>query len=201
MNFSKLSVVIVFLLLSGSFSVVRGQSAPDAERPLTLSAFGAATGVETGLSSGRNISLTGGVDLGVNRFRRFTPSIEVRGTYPFDKGSVDSLRSLLGGIRIARSYHAWDPYADVLYGRTQLSYSAPGYLNPAGDFLYTKSPSNLLSIGGGVDRRITAHFAIKADVQWQRYSTPVHPGGVNAADYSLGVVYRFLFGRHNGFAH
>jgi hypothetical protein len=194
-----LRFAIPLLLLSsflGSIQFASAQSAPDATRPSNLSVFGAATGTYTGLNGGKNLGATAGADLSVHIWNYFLPAIEVRATYPFYKGSTDSLRDVLGGIKLSRNYARFRPYGDVLYGRAEIHYAGAGYPDPQRAYLYTKSPGNVLSLGGGTDFDLSQTFALKADAQWQRYSTPVSSSGhLNAVPLSLGVVYRFSFNR------
>ena len=187
----------LFLFLASSLALAHGQSSPSATKLLTLSAWGAATGTFTGLDSGKNAGATLGIDIGVPRFAAFVPSAEVRGTWPFYRGSADSLEDILAGGRVSRFYGQLHPYADVLFGRTEIHYENGGFLNPAGNFLYLSSPSNLLSVGGGVDIEWSRSLALKADLQWQRCASPVSVSGhLDAVPLSVGVVYTFHFASH-----
>lgn len=171
-----------------------GQSPASATKELTLSAWGAATGTYTGLGGGKNVGATAGVDIGIPHFTSFVPSVEFRGTWPFYRGNTDSLEEALGGVRVSRFYGQLHPYVDFLYGRTEIHYEDGGYINPAGTFLYTSSPSNVLSAGGGVDIEWSRSLALKADLQWQHYDSPVVVSGhLNAVPLSIGVVYTFHF--------
>ena len=173
----------------------RAQSEATAVQSLDLSAFGAVNDTHTGLVGGQNAGITGGVDLGIRRFSWFRPSIEVRGTYPFYRGDTDSAKNILGGLKFEKRYfHRYHPYVDVLFGRGEIEYANGGYPNPQETFRYTKSPSNVYVAGGGLDVDLTYHFALKADVQFERYATPVTTTGhLYTEPYSIGVVYRFNF--------
>ncbi len=180
-------------------SLARAQAIPAASRPLTLSAFGGLTGTYTGLGStgasiggGKNLGITAGADLGWKPFHRYYPSVEVRGTYPVDKGKVDSQENLLFGLRVARFYGNFRPYGDFLYGRGKVTYASPGYPNPSATLLYLDSVSNVFSFGGGLDYTLTDHFALKIDGQFQHYSVPVTTSGtIYSKPITIGVVYRF----------
>lgn len=190
-NVRALSTVLTLLAVGTSCSM-QAQTPPAATQELGLTAFGAVSGTYTGLGSGKNAGITAGADLAFHPFQYFLPSIEIRGTYPFYSGSTDSFRDLLGGIRLTSVHRGYRPYVDVLFGRAQVSYENGGYPNASHTFLYQKSPGNLLSAGGGADFRLTPSFAIKADVQWQFYSSPVSASGhLNAFPVTIGVVYRF----------
>jgi hypothetical protein len=173
------------------------QANPTATQSLQLSVFGAATGTYTGLSGGRNLGFTAGVDLGFLPYRSFYPSLEVRGTYPFVKGHVDNQKNILAGLKVERHYYGrFHPYADILFGRAAIRYANGGYPNLANNFLYTETPTNVLSPGIGLDVTLSDHFALKGDAQFQRLSTPVTSSGhIYAKPLSLGVIYRFNFNR------
>ena len=183
-------ILLSFALVACSFAPA--QAIPAASRPLTLSAFGALTGTYTGLGGGKNLGITAGADLGWKPFHRYYPSIEVRGTYPVDKGKIDSQENILFGPRIARFYGNFHPYGDFLYGRAKVTYAKPGYPNPTATLLYLDSVTNVLSFGGGLDYTLTDHFALKIDGQFQHYSVPVTTSGtIYSKPITVGVVYRF----------
>jgi opacity protein-like surface antigen len=165
---------------------------PTASRLFSLSAFGGATGTFTGLDGGRNIGITAGGDIGFRPFHAFYPSVEVRGTYPFDDGQVDSQKNILVGGKVERYFGYFRPYADFFWGRGKIDYLHGGYPNPEGTLLYLDSVSNVFAAGGGLDFTLTDHFALKIDAQFQRYATPVTTSGsIYATPIIIGVVYRF----------
>lgn len=184
-------LIIMFFLAAGGPEMLRAQAAPSATRGGALNAFVGATGTYTGLGSGTNLGVTGGVDVAVHHWSSLTPYLEIRGTYPFYLGDTVSIRNILGGLRFTRTYGRYLPYFDALYGRAQLHYASPGYPNPAFTYLYQKSPSNVLSLGGGAEIPLTYTWALKADAQWQFYSTPVTSSGhLSSVPVTVGVVYR-----------
>lgn len=186
-------IVGLFIFLCAA-STARPQAAPAATQTLRISAFGGLTGNWTGLQGGKNLGFTAGGDLTLPAFRTFAPSIEIRGTYPFIEGNIDSQRNLLGGLKVERRYGRIHPYGDILYGRGSIHYQKGGYPDLTGAFLYLQSPSNILSFGGGVDYDLNRTFAVKADFQIQRYSTPVTESGhIYAKPVTLGIVYRLNF--------
>jgi opacity protein-like surface antigen len=173
-------------------SLAPAQAIPAASRPLTFSGFGGLTGTYTGLGGGKNLGITAGADLGWKPFHRYYPSVEVRGTYPVDKGKVDSQENILFGLNVARFYGNFHPYGDFLYGRAKVTYASPGYPNPTATLLYLDSVTNVFSFGGGLDYTLTDHFALKIDGQFQRYSVPVTTSGtIYSKPITVGVVYRF----------
>ena len=146
---------------------------PAAVQPMQLSAFGGVTGAYTGLAGGKNLSVTAGVDLALPPVvRRFRPGLEFRGTFPLDKGEIDSQRSVLGGARVdfllGRPFH---PYADVLAGRGQMNYHN-GYFYR--NFEYILTTTWVYSFGAGVDLPLSPHFLVKLDGQMQHWGNHPH---------------------------
>ena len=184
------------LLVSATLALVasgRGgaQAAPTATQQLQLSVFAGASAVATDFHSGRNLSITAGVDLGLRPVYSLFPSLEVRGTYPVDKGQVDSQRNILGGLKVAKHYGPFHPYADFLFGRGEIQYKN-GFVTPDRALFYTQSVSNVLSPGIGMDLQLNHHFSFKVDAQFQRYSSPVtNSGHLIAKSGTVGLVYRF----------
>ncbi len=186
--FQRLLVLVLALAFA---SHMYAQADPTATQRLHASAFGGVTGTYTGLDSGRNLGITAGADLGSGSYFSLQPSFELRGTYAFDKGGVDSQKNILAGLKLVRAYRRFEPYGDVLFGRGEINYNH-GRLNPAGDFLYFQTYSNILSLGGGLDIPFSEHLRLKVDGQLQRYSTPVTESGhLYSKPFTLGVVYRF----------
>jgi hypothetical protein len=167
---------------------------PTAARDLQLSAWGAASGVFTGLSGGKNFSVVVGGDLGFRPWHGVRPTAEVRGTYPLDHGLVDSQKSVLGGLRadflLGRRIH---PYGDFLFGRGQMNFQ---YGYTFGNSVYLVTTTYIDSVGGGVDYDISDNLSIKVDGQVQRWgSAPTASGDVYSTLGTAGLVYRFGFGR------
>lgn len=180
-----------FLANSGAAA----QAAPVATRGLELAAFGGLTGNYTGLGSGRNLDITAGVDVGLRPFYSFYPSLEGRGSYAIDGGSVDSQKNILGGVKLARFYGRLQPYGDVLFGRGAIRYERR-FATPDPNFYYVRSVSNVLALGGGIDLVLSSHWLIKADGQFERYSTPATSSGhLYSKPITAALVYRFGFGR------
>jgi hypothetical protein len=187
--FRALTLLCLVLVPS---SKVLAQAMPTASRLFTVSAFGGANGTFTGLDGGKNLGITAGGDIGFQPFHSFYPSVEVRGTYPFDDGHIDSQKNILFGPKVERVYGNFHPYVDFFYGRGKIDYLNGGYPNPSGTLLYLDSVSNVFAAGGGLDFTLTQHFAIKFDAQFQRYGTPVTTSGsLYSTPLTIGVVYRF----------
>jgi hypothetical protein len=178
------------------------QARPTATREDHISIFGGATGTWTDLRpglpsglpsnspAGKNLGVTVGGDFWWYSYRGFHPNIEIRGSYPIHDGTTDALKYGLAGVRIDHRYRNWLPYVDFLGGRGQIDYQHGGY--PVGVISYISSPSNVYSFGGGTDLGIAEHLSLKADYQYQIWSSHVtvsgkqYPGVLTA-----GVVYHF----------
>ena len=188
-----LGKALVLCIVISGVACAFGQARSTATETSRLSVFGGANGTFTGLESGRTTGITAGVDVSFRRFFTLLPSVELRGTLPLIKGKVDSQKNVLAGVQIAKPLGPLRPYADVLFGRGQIDYHG-GFPDPRGQFTYFRTVSNVIAVGGGVDLDLTPHFALKADVQYQRYDTPVTVSGNLYSKALLGaIVYRFDF--------
>jgi len=186
------ALVLAALLFVSQRAV--SQAMATAVQNLRPSVFGGASAVETGLDSGRNLSLTGGFDVELPRFRRVAPALEYRATMAIDKGGVDGQKNQLVGLKLIAPLPRFKPYATVLYGRGEIQYVTPLQV-PGTPIFYTASSSNVLALGVGVDYDLHAHFGVKLDLQSQRYATPVEPSGhVYATSAMVGLVYHLHFG-------
>jgi hypothetical protein len=197
MNQFRVVLPIALLLAALSLSFVAQAQNPTAVQRMQLSAFGGVSGVFTGLEEGKNFSLTLGADLALPPFSRLVrPVIEVRATQPTDHGLVDSQKSILGGLRVDFLLgHRIHPYADFLFGRGQMNYGEFGYLY--NNFEYDLTTTNVYSPGVGFDYDLSERFALKADGQYQQWSSAPTPSGtIYAKSGTLGLVYRFNFNRH-----
>ena len=184
--------IVFLLLLVCAASPAFSQGTSTDLRAIQLYAFGGATGTYTGLSGGRNLGITAGVDLGYGMHWGILPQLEVRGTYPMDKGAVVGEKSAFVGLKVEKPYGRYHPYGNFLFGRGQMEYAAPGYLDPTETTLYQRTNSNVWSPGGGIDVDITQSFAVKGDFQYQHWKTPVTPSGsLYSKAITVGVVYRF----------
>jgi opacity protein-like surface antigen len=195
MTYTKLSVKLaLFTAVSALTHTASAQAAPAGSQKLQLSAFVAATGTFTGLEGGKNLGITAGADLTFLGFRRFRPAFEARGTYPIDKGHISSQKNFLLGPKVEYPLGKFHPYADFLIGRGQIDYHAPGFV--FGDTLFINSNTMVYSPGVGLDYNLTHNWAIKGDVQFQHWDTPVTASGtIHPTALTFGVVYNFDFNR------
>jgi opacity protein-like surface antigen len=195
MTYTQLYVrLALFTAVSVLTHAASAQVAPAGTQKLQLSAFAAATGTFTGLEGGKNLGITVGADLTFLNFRQFRPSFEARGTYPINKGHISSQKNFLLGPKVEYPLGKFHPYVDFLFGRGQIDYHDPGFI--FGNTLYINSNTFIYSPGVGADYNLTHNLAIKADVQFQHWDTPVTASGsIHPTALTLGVVYSFDFNR------
>jgi opacity protein-like surface antigen len=197
----QLRIVLTLAIALAAIFWINAASAqvalPTASRALQLSAFGGLTGVYTGLSHGKNLSITAGGDLGLPPWRGIRPSIEVRGTYPVHGGRVDSEKSILAGAKVEFLLnHRLHPYGDFLLGRGQIDYKSSGYVFNNQVFLLTTT--NVYSPGAGVDFDLTNNLAVKVDAQFQHWGyTPTPSGSIYSKVGTIAIIYRFNFDRRH----
>jgi hypothetical protein len=189
----------VVLGILGGLSKAHGQALPTAEQGSSLSVFGGGSGVFTGIKGGRNLGITAGADYTLWHFAGFRPAVEVRGTYPFYEGHVESQKSILAGVRVERRIGRLLPYGDFLIGRGEINYVNPAIVpGPFGvSTRYIRTDSTVYSPGVGLEYDLTRHFAGRADGQFQRWETPVTSSGtVWAKQFTVGITYRLDFNHH-----
>jgi len=168
------------------------QSVPTATQQLQFSAFVTSSDTFTNLAKGKNLDITAGADLTLLTFRLFRPSVEIRGTYPIDKGQISSQKSFLVGPKIEYSLGRLHPYADFFVGRGKIDYHDPGFI--FGNFRYVSSTTIVYSPGVGLDYNLTHQLAVKIDAQVQYWSTPAtDSGAINPTALTLGATYNFDF--------
>ena len=172
------------------------QSKPAASQPLQLSAFLGGTGTFTRLEGGKNLDITGGIDLTYLGLRRFDPAVEIRGTYPVASGQISNQKSFLAGPKVAFPLGHLHPYGDFLFGRGAINYLNGGFV--AGPLQYLSSNTFIYSPGAGVDYDLNHHFGLKADFQFEHWNTPVLPSGsINPIALTGAIVYTFDFNSHH----
>ncbi|MGD0799105.1 MAG: hypothetical protein ABR910_15430 [Acidobacteriaceae bacterium] len=199
MKQGRVLVSLAVLLAAIAWGQVAEGQNPTAIQRLQLSAFGAVSGVFTGLGGGKNFSVTAGADLALPPFHGVRPTLEARGTYPTDRGLVDNQKSAMGGLRVDFLLgHRWHPYGDFLFGRGEMLYTPYGYM--FNNNFYELTTTNVYSAGAGFDYDLGEHLAVKVDAQFQRWastSVPTPSGAIWSKVGTAGIVYRFDFNRHN----
>lgn len=148
MNLLRGFVTLAALLL---FNVAAtAQAVPGASSTLTLEVFLGAT----------NAGLTAGATLGFHPFFYLTPALEVRGTLPIDQGSVDGQKNVVGGLQVATQLHRVHSYANILFGRGEITYLKGGIRFLASSSLH-RLHDNVLSPGAGIGFALSSPWSIK----------------------------------------
>jgi opacity protein-like surface antigen len=192
-------LLLTLSLLVATISLVQAAAAqyakPTASQPRQFSVFAGVTGDYTGLSGGRNLSLTVAADYAFAPSLGLRPTLEARGTIPsIDKGNVFAQKEGMGGLRVDFLLgHRFHPYVDYLFGRGQMNYiGASGFLyNGAYQQLFTSFVS---SPGGGLEIDVREHIVIRIDgqvQQWKNKNVPTESGEIESKLATVGVVYRF----------
>jgi hypothetical protein len=192
-----LAPLAILIAITSLSPIGDAQGVPTATQQLQLSAFAGGTGTFTDFEGGKNLDITAGVDLTYLGLRLARPSLEVRGSYPIDKGTISSQKSILAGLKVEHPFGRLHPYVDFLIGRGEIDYGTGGFA--VGDLLYLSSTSNIYSPGVGVDYNFTRRVDLKADLQYQHWDAPVVPSGViHPVAMTLAATYRFDFNpRHH----
>lgn len=190
--------------------LARAQSDATATQGLRLSAFAGGTGTDVGLAGGKNAGITAGADLSfLNLLRGYTPSLEIRGTYPVDDGHIMGEKNFLGGVKIEHRIRRYHFYGDFLVGRGENDYGSaipPIPVNNTTSVQYVSTNTFVYSPGGGLDYDITHHIDFKADVQFQHWNVPlkysndvwsIADSSAWATAVTLGVLYNFDFNPHH----
>ena len=193
----RISAALVAIAIAPLVAMrARAQALPTASANVRISAFAGVAGNLTGLETAKNGDITAGIDIGIRPFFGFYPALEGRGMYPVERGQLVSADNLLGGLRLARHKNRFTPYADVLFGRGLLKYANGGLPDSSGTLYYLQNTSNVISLGVGTDWDWSEHLSLKADLQLQRYDSPVvTTGTLFSKVLTIGVVYRLGFNR------
>lgn len=194
MQLKSLRIIALLSVASLSTIAAHAQALPTATVGFRISGFAGFSGDLTGLESAKNGDITAGIDIGLRPFHGFYPAIEARGMYPVDRGQLVSVDDLLGGLRVSRRKNRFTPYADGLFGRALLKYANGGLPDSTGTIYYLQNTSNAVSLGAGTDWDWSEHLSLKADLQLQRYDSPVvTTGTLYSKIFTLGIVYRLGF--------
>jgi hypothetical protein len=182
---AKLFSWLSALLLAMVTAAASAQANPTVSQALRLQGFGVFSygqpRFDYGLGAGTNYGFSVGADLDVNLHTWFMPGLEIRGTR--STGDVQNQFTYGGGPRIIFPLRRIQPYADFLISGGKIEFNQPY------DPLYQANRSTVYSYGGGTDLVLTRGWAVKLDVQSQRWrltheAAPFHPLAV-----SVGVRY------------
>jgi len=196
-KFNRIRRVILIAAIAVSGASASAQATATATESIQLTTFAGATGTYTGLSNpllpsddGRNLGITAGFTAGIRQFFHVYPALEIRGTYPIRSGSVVGEKNILLGLSASKHYGHLQPYANILFGRGELTFNTP-YPDPAGKIIYVQTAGSVLSPGAGLNYFAFGQFGLKADFQYERYQTPVtSTGSIGSKAFTLGVIYR-----------
>ncbi len=192
---SRAGWLLTALAAAGLGSAAWGQARPTASKALDISFFGGGTGTYTELDGGRNLGITAGADFTFRElYFHLRPALEVRGTYALEQGTIDGQNSALVGPRFSRDFRRFSPYVDGFYGRGSITYPRGIVI---GNFRYDRTTSNVFAGGAGVDFHLTRRLDAKADVQFERWNTPVIPTGIiYPIPITAALVYHLDFEHH-----
>ncbi|WP_263377579.1 hypothetical protein [Granulicella paludicola] len=197
---AKVLLCFGFTALTGALLLhppqATAQAIPTATVGIFPSLFAGATATDTGFNSGKNIAVTGGLDVGFYSGRRFEYALEYRGIYPVSNGEVDRQKSNLIGFNLSTRPGRLHPYGDIFYGRAEVSYAGAGAEVPGTPIFYTKSSSSVIAVGGGATFDLGSQFALRFDALFQRFDVPVTASGhLYPTSASIDFIYRI---RHRG---
>ena len=175
----------LFLALTLAFTCLghraHAQATTTASKTQAISVFG---GVEFANPEYGPDNSTGGA-VGLNFTRYFhipiQPSLELRAN--FNSNAYVSERSYLFGLRAAYAYGRLTPYVDFLVG--------PGDIHFPRNTGYVGDNSIVYNYGGGVELDLVRNFALKLDIQQQRWNTGEL--GFTPVLGIVGITYRIPF--------
>ena len=157
-------------------------------KKLGLDVFGAVTGgnPKYGVTTKELGYLVGG-DI-TYHFRLVDVSFEAR--YTSITGFSADESTYGGGFKFERAFNRFHPYVDLLIASGNIKFDHPEiYGNPN----YTHDNSTVYDFGGGLDYDLVRNFAIKVDVQGQRWRIGVEQPAFEPYNGSIGILYRIPF--------
>ncbi len=177
-------------LLTGT---ARGQHAENtAYQRLRLTAYGMFSYVDTnfdGNSKNRGGTIGGDID-----GFRLLPHTEVGmdARYAFSRGDQTNQYFVGGGPRVTLNVGRFKPYGDFIFGRGKAVFIH------AGDPNYKEDQTGALTYGGGFDYQLTRSWAVRADIQRQRWRFSHTTPYFYPVAASVGVSYVFHFHSRTG---
>ena len=177
--------------LAGSTAL--GQHAEETARQLIrLRAYGMFSYVNPDFDGDtKNAGGTVGADIdGFRLLRRTELGMDAR--YTFSRGTASNQYYFGGGPRLTIDLGAFKPYGDFLFGHGKDTFNHP--VDPT----YTQDVTGAIAYGGGLDYQISRSFAIRADVQRQRWRFSIHQPYFYPVAASVGVVYQLHFRSRTG---
>jgi len=182
---SSWKAVCLFAALLASSRIAPAQALVTAQRGAEIAPFVQTTLLHPDWGPTSNLGYTVGVDY--TRFIRsiVQPSLEVRMTSA--NGNTVGERTYIGGLKLQTTIHGIRPYATVLGGEGQITFTHPvgNYLNDS-TFVY--------SLGGGVAFTLHSQLDLRLDFTDQQWN--LQPGTLTPMTFGVGIAYRLPF--HNG---
>ncbi len=180
-----------FLLFFYFADFAHGQATAAAIRSQSVDIFAGASAVQTDYNSKDKGFVVGG-DF-TYHLRHFDASLDVR--YNRATGNRVGEKDFAGGLKIARQFRRYHPYADLMIGYGIITFDYPT-VNPDGS-VYANDNSTIYDFGGGVDIDLTRRFALKVDAQYQYWNLGTR-GNANSVSFnpyigSIGVVYHLPY--------
>ena len=190
-SWSSASLATAALLLLGvTFGPQRAQAQAQATavKQIGLSVFGAVTALDPkyGITT-RELGYAVGGDI-TYHLRLLDISFEARYTSATGFSADESVYG--GGFKFERAFRRFHPYIDFMVGSGNVKFDHPEiYGSPA----YTHDNSFVYDFGGGLDYDVYRNFAVKVDVQGQRWQVGVEHPSFYPYNGSVGIVYRIPF--------
>lgn len=138
----------------------------------------------------KNAGGTVGAEANIGGMSHLRPSVQFRAVGSGGRLSDQYAYSI--GPRAEFPFGHFRPYADFLFGYGIIKYERPQIVNGKP---YTSDNSLVYTYGGGLDYELSRHWAIRADLQRQRWKVGDNNPAFHPVQMSLGVRYRFHF--HN----
>lgn len=172
-------------------TTLHAQSAPGAVRTQAIDLYGAGAVSQTDYNSTDKGFVVGG-DF-TYHLHFFDASLDVR--YNHVTGDSVGEKSFDGGVKIAKPFGRYHPYAHLLIGYGVITFDHP-FTNPDGS-LYSYDNSTVYDFGGGVDVDLTRRFALKVDAQYQSWNLGARGDAMSVSFnpnlLSFGVVYHLPY--------
>ena len=164
------------------------QAQPTAVRQFGLSVFGAVTALDPkfGVTT-KEIGYAVGGDI-TYHLHLVDASFEARYTSATGFSADESTYGV--GVKAERAFNRFHPYVDFLVGSGNIKFDHPEIYGSAN---YTHDNSLVYDFGGGLDYDLIRNFAVKVDVQGERWVIGVERPAFYPYNGSVGILYRIPF--------
>jgi hypothetical protein len=188
------SVLLCSLLMPAlMIGTAHGQNAEETARQrVRIKAYGMFSYINPDfLNDSRNKGFTLGGDIDGFRLLPHTEiGLDLR--YSFSTGSQVNQVYYAGGPRLSFTIGRFTPYVDALLGHGKDTFRNPSDTN----YKYDVSPAP--TVGGGLDYRLNRSWAIRADIQQERWRFSIHQPMFYPLSASVGATYQFHFHSRTG---